>query len=87
MARKQISTFDLLLPDSKDKVQQKQQEIHDKNAHLRFFTTGDDVLMRNYSYGLKWIPAVIVNSPGPVSYTVAVGRGQILKQRVDQIRI
>ncbi|XP_016335635.1 uncharacterized protein K02A2.6-like [Sinocyclocheilus anshuiensis] len=90
MARKLRSTFDLLLPDIKAKVQQKQQkqrESHDKNAKLRVFTTGDDVLVRNYSYGPKWIPAVIVNSSGPVSYTVAVGSGQILKRHVDQIRI
>lgn len=87
MARKLRSTFDLLLPDIKAKVQQKQQESHDKNAKLRVFTTGDDVLVRNYSYGPKWIPAVIVNSSGPVSYTVAVGSGQILKQHVDQIQI
>ncbi|KAL0160114.1 hypothetical protein M9458_043849, partial [Cirrhinus mrigala] len=46
-----------------------------------------DVLVRNYSYGPKWIPAVIMSALGPVSYTVAVGNGQILKRHVDQIRI
>ncbi|RXN33959.1 putative protein K02A2.6-like protein [Labeo rohita] len=46
-----------------------------------------DTLETSYSYGSKWIPAVIMSASGPVSYTVAVGNGQILKRHVDQIRI
>lgn len=83
--RKLRSTFDLLLPDIKAKVQQKQRECHDKNPKLWVFTTGDDILMCNYIYGPRWIPTVIVNSSGPVFYTIAVGSGKILKRHVEQI--
>ncbi|KAL0161349.1 hypothetical protein M9458_045074, partial [Cirrhinus mrigala] len=87
MARRLRSTFDLLLTDIKAKVLQKQQENQDKGAKLRVFTTGDELLVHSYNYGPKWIPAFIMSASGPVSYTVAVRNGQILKRHVDQIRI
>lgn len=71
------------------KVQQKQlkqKQAHDKNRKLRSFAPGDNVLVRNYSYGPKWIPAVIQNPLGPVSYTVSLGSGQTMKRHVDQVR-
>ncbi|KAI3356530.1 hypothetical protein L3Q82_017741 [Scortum barcoo] len=49
-------------------------------------TTGDKVFIRNYSYGPKFIPAVVMRSSGPVSYTVITGSGQVVKRHVDQVR-
>lgn len=61
----------MLIPDVKTRVQQKelkQKENHDTKKRLRRFAPGDNVFIRNYSYGPKWIPAVIiVSSSGPVS--------------------
>lgn len=82
MSRRLRSAFDLLMPDMKTKVQQrqlKQKENHDTKKRLRSFAPGDNVFIRNYSYSPKWIPAVIVSSSGPVSYTVTIGNGQTLK--------
>ncbi|XP_030580469.1 uncharacterized protein K02A2.6-like [Archocentrus centrarchus] len=89
MSRRLRSAFDLLMPDVKTKVQQKQlkqKESHDTKKKLRSFAPGDKVFIRNYSYGPKWIPAVILSSSGPVSYTVTIGNGQTLKRHVDQVR-
>ncbi|KAI3360353.1 hypothetical protein L3Q82_014654, partial [Scortum barcoo] len=83
------SALDLLMPDVKTKVQQKQlkqKKTHDTNRKLRRFTPGDKVFIRNYSYGPKWIPGVVKRSLGPVSYTVIIGSGQVVKRNVDQER-
>ena len=89
MARRPRSQFDLLMPDVKSKVQQKQMKqkrYHDSAKALRCFAPGDKVYIKNYSYGPKWIPAVIHSSSGPVSYTVIVGNGRVVKRHVDQVR-
>ena len=89
MSRRLRSALDILMPDVKTKVQQKQlkqKENHDNKKRLRSFAPGDNVFVRNYSYGPKWIPAVITSSSGPVSYTVTIGNGQTLKRHVDQVR-
>lgn len=59
---------------------------HDIKTRLRSFAPGDHVFVRNYSYGPKWIPAVIASSPGTVFYTATLGNGQTVKRHVDQVR-
>ncbi|XP_054875417.1 uncharacterized protein K02A2.6-like [Amphiprion ocellaris] len=89
MSRRLRSALDLVRPDVKTKVLQKQlkrKENHDARSKQRGFTSGDDVLIRNYSYGPKWIPGVIQDFSGPLSYTVNVGSGQVVKRHVDQVR-
>ncbi|XP_039887198.1 uncharacterized protein K02A2.6-like [Simochromis diagramma] len=89
MSRRLRSVLDLLMPDVKTKVQHKQlkqKENHVTKKRLRSFTPGDKVFIRNYSYGPKWIPAVIVRASGPVSYIVTIGSGQTVKRHVDQVR-
>lgn len=83
------TTFDLLILDLKAKVQAKQQReknSHDQGTKMSNFKMGDEVYIRNYSYGPKWLLAVIKNCTGPVSYSVAIGNGQNLHHHVDQIR-
>ncbi|KAL3988098.1 5-hydroxytryptamine receptor 3 [Sarotherodon galilaeus] len=77
MSQRLRSVLDLLMPDK---------ENHDTKKRLRSFTPGDKVFIRNYSYGPKWIPAVIVRASGPVSYIVTIGSGQTVKRHVDQVR-
>lgn len=78
-----------MLPDVKTKVQGKQlkqKQAHDTTKKLRSLAPGDQVYIRNYSYGPKWIPAVIQDISGPLSYTVVIGSGQTMKRHVDQVR-
>ncbi|XP_063049093.1 uncharacterized protein K02A2.6-like [Engraulis encrasicolus] len=89
MQRRLRSTLDLLLPDVKSKIrkkQLKQKEHHDAHSKWRSFASGDDVYVRNYSHGPKWIPAVVDENTGPVSYTVQTGDGRVMRRHVDQIR-
>ncbi|KAG1927461.1 retrotransposable element [Pimephales promelas] len=43
------------------------------------------VLVRNFSYGPKWIPGNIETVTGPVSYKVMLGDGRVVRRHVDQI--
>lgn len=89
MSRRLCSTLDLLLPDVKSKIrkkQLKQKEHHDTRSKGRSFNSGDDVYVRNYSHGPKWIPAVVDENTGPVSYTVQTGDECVMRRHVDQIR-
>ena len=54
-------------------------------AKLQSFTPGDRVLARNYTKGVKWIPATVVAQTGPVSYTVETNDQLIWKRHLDQL--
>lgn len=89
MSRRLRSTLDLLLPDVKSKIrkkQLKQKEQNDTHSKWRSFSPGDDVYTRNYSHGPRWVPAVVEETTGPVSYTVQTGDGRVMRRHVDQIR-
>ncbi|XP_041823137.1 uncharacterized protein K02A2.6-like [Melanotaenia boesemani] len=89
MSRRLRSTLDLLLPDVKSKIrkkQLKQKEHQDTHTKWRSFASGDEVYVRNYSHGPRWIPAVIDEHTGPVSYTVQTGDGRVMRRHVDQVR-
>ena len=69
MGRTLRSRLDLLLPNVQTRVVSKQ--IQQKANHdLHSKTRGDTVYTRNYSDGSKWIPGVITEITGPVSYKV-----------------
>lgn len=89
MNRRLRSAFDLIKPDIKSKIenkQMKQKENHDKTARLRKFSPEDTVYARNYGLGPKWIPATVESPTGPVSYTVILNNGQRMRRHVDQVR-
>ncbi|XP_029904245.1 LOW QUALITY PROTEIN: uncharacterized protein K02A2.6-like [Myripristis murdjan] len=89
MSRRPRSAFDLLLPDLKSKVEKKQwkQKVnHDNRTKLRSFSPGNPVFTRNYGYGPKWIPGTVESCTGPLSCTVLIGNGQVVRRHVDQIR-
>ncbi|XP_023192425.1 uncharacterized protein K02A2.6-like [Xiphophorus maculatus] len=89
MSQRLRSSLDLLLPDIKAKVrkkQEKQKGYHDNHSKWRSFSPGDEVYVRNYSHGPKWVPAIILEGTGPVSYTVKMGDGRVMRRHVDQIK-
>lgn len=67
------------------KQQQKQKAHHDTKARQCSFGVGDPVLVRNFSYGPKWIPGDIETVTGPLSYKVMLGDGRVVRRHVDQI--
>ena len=47
---------------------------------IRFFDSRDTMYIRNYLGGEKWIPGIISEITGPVSYQVTLANGKILKR-------
>ena len=90
MNRQLKSRLDLIRPDVRRKVEQKQEEqkfYHDRQVKERNFGLGESVAVENHSKlaSDKWIPAVVISKTGPVSYVVETQDGQKLRRHVDQI--
>ena len=78
--------FDLLHPSIKEKVkksQNEQKEDHDKKCKDRQFRVDQEVMVRNYR-GDKWVPGIIIERKGQVTYLVKVGDKE-WKRHADQI--
>ena len=72
--------LDLLRPDISNRVlsrQQSQKSHHDQRARERPFQTGDTVSVRNFTDN-TWLPGVIENQNGPLSYHVKLQDGRIV---------
>ena len=83
------SRLDLLKPHTADRVERKQlaqKSQHDRHARDRVFTEEDPVFVRNYHQGDKWLPGVISEKTGPVSFKVTMTTGQVRCCHQDQIR-
>ena len=81
--------LDLLKPDitSHVRMQQSNQKVHhNKLSKQRTFVVGDPVFVRNFSAGCKWLPGVIVECKGPLSFLVILNDGQTVRRHIDHIR-
>ena len=91
LGRRPRSRLDLLNPHLADRIEENQKQHHHCRCWRRNFNVGDDVFVRNYHRGDKWIPGVIEQKTGPVSYRVKVTtggnrrchEGQVRKRSVD----
>ena len=90
MFRRRIcSRLDFLRPNTADKVEQqltRQKQDHSNCTHVREFSDGSLVFVRNPHAGDKWIRGVVLSSQGNVSYSVKLENGRIRKCHIDQLR-
>ena len=89
MHRELRTRFTLLQPDTERSVLEKQGQqkaLVDRRARPREFSEGDRVMVRDYRSGTNWIPAVVVEVLGPVTYIVETDTGQRWKRHLDQIK-
>ena len=87
--RKIKTRLDLVHPFVNGRVaasQTQQKKYHDAHAAERVISVNDNVFVRNYSYGPKWLPGVVTEQTGPVSFKVRTGNG-LQKRHQDQIRV
>ena len=73
LRRHMRTRFDMMRPDpavTVNQQQSRQKEAHDRRARCREFLVGQSVMVRNLRPGPGWIPGVIVECLGPVSYLV-----------------
>ena len=90
LQRKVRTRFDLLKPDLQHKVNEKQarqKEYHDQHSKTRQFSTGQLVMIRNFLSKQKWMSGTIKSQQGPVSYTIELKDGRVMRRHVDHIRL
>ena len=82
--------MDLLHPDCGSMVlehQNQQKQQHDRKSRARDFHVGQNVMVRNFCEGPRWVQAVVVERCGPVSYLVETLNGNVWKRHVDHVKI
>ena len=86
MGRRLRSRLDLLHPDLTDTVANKL--THDRKKPDRHFTVGDLVYVEDFTVSrtTKWIPGVVQEVTGPVSYQIKLDNGAIVRRHVDSVR-
>ena len=88
--KRQVRTrFDLLKPNQRSHVMQKQAQQkteYDRHAKPREFSIGQSVMARNFRSGPKWVPAVIEEKLGPLSYLVKTSQGELWRRHIDSLK-
>ena len=87
LRRKLRTRFDLLKPNCEERVlekQAKQKEKHDQQTKGHEWRVGQSVMARNLRPGPNWIPGVIIERAGPLSYMIETEDKQIWRRHVDQ---
>ena len=81
--------FDLLKPSQEGRVMEKQSQQktdHDNHAKERTFFLGQSVMAKNLRPGPAWIPAVVVERLGPLSYLVETEDRDLWQRHVDHLK-
>ena len=89
LKREVHTRFDLLRPDPESRVEEKQarQKVdHDRHARYRQFTVGQEVMAKNLRPGPDWVPAVVVEKLGPLSYLVETSESILWRRHVDHLK-
>ena len=90
MGRRLRSRLDLLKPNLTETVQSKQlkQKLsRDNEKSFRKFSEGDPVYIEDFSHAKsKWVSGTIQKPTGPVSYSVILSDGKIVRRHVDNIK-
>ena len=79
----------MLKPNAAERVERqlsKQVQQHKARAQDRTFETGEQVFVRNYQRGERWVPGVIQAATGPVSFGVRMQDGRTRRCHQDQVR-
>lgn len=82
--------LDLMCPNIQSNViyhQEQRKHDHDRRAKERDFKPGDSVYVQNCAQGANWLPGVVVEARGPISYTVSLEDRRLVRRHVDHIRI
>ena len=80
--------LDLLKPNVNKRVEyhQFQQKLaHDSSARKRNFERGDMVFAHSFGTGSKWLPSVIQEVTGPVSFLVKLQDGRLVRRHQDHL--
>ena len=82
--------LDLLKPGVGKKVrahQEQQKKADDAHSKPKELQPGAKVYARNFGQGVPWLPVVVQESKGSVSYTVELENGRVFRRYVDHLRV
>ena len=88
LGRRIRSCLDQVKPDLSSQVtlrQTLQKKYHDCGTKSCSFQSGDAAFVKNQTSGPKWLPGYIQDVKGPVTYTVLLQDGHVMKRHVDHI--
>ena len=75
------------LTETVQSKQLKQKLSRDNEKSFRKFSEGDPVYIEDFSHAKsKWVSGAIQKSTGPVSYSVILSDGKIVRRHVDNIK-
>ena len=89
LKREVRTRFDLLRPDRELRVlnrQAQQKKDHDHHSRFRQFSVNQRVMVKNFRPGPDWIPAMVVERLGPLSYLVETDDRKLLRRHVDHLK-
>ena len=69
-----------------EEQQLKQKVYHNRHAKDRQVNVGDPVYVTNFSSGPCWLPGVVVNKSGPVSFIVKLLDDRTVRRHQDHVR-
>jgi len=88
MGRALRTCFDMLGPSVEKRVcdsQAKQKQRYDKHCKEHCFNPGQTVWTRDFRGSTKWVPGVVVQSVGPLTYMIQLDDKSLWKRHVDHI--
>jgi hypothetical protein len=87
MGRRPRSRLDLISPSVQDKVlnQQSKSQLY-RGGNDRIFHVGDTVIAMNFGGTPKWMPGVLEEKLGPLTFTVRLPDGRVWKRHIDHIK-
>ena len=90
MGRLPRSRLSLVRPDLSDRItmkQSRQAQDHDRRSRARVITVGDNVFVKNFPNLIpRWIPGVVVEQLGPLSFRVQLQTGRVVQRHLDHVR-
>jgi len=89
MNRALRTRLDLIQPNlegSVTKAQGMQKAHHDTKAKETRYLIGQSVMAKNFRNGPKWLPGVIVEQLGTLTFLVQLDNGMFWKRHVEQLR-
>ena len=89
LKREVRTRFDLLRPDDKSRVfdkQLQQKSDHDHHSRARQFLVGDLVMTKNFQPGADWVAATVFGRLDPLSYLLETFDKILWRRHADHIK-
>ena len=86
--RRLRTALDIIKPSLSNNMEKNRNDMicRAQNRRTREFSNGQEVFIRNFGVGSRWISGVIVNSSGPLTWLIKLEDGKTVIRHADHIR-